>query len=131
MVLVSVPCDGAAPSRCGALDIVPLDARLYVGGGCPSLLAHRAVTQMVVYGRGCNCVGSACSYDIWRRVHVMVLLVSRRLLLITAAVNVCLSVGRCWPFKRAVHVHPRKLMYAACRLAVVTPTRTIQTSVSC
>jgi hypothetical protein len=49
MVLVSVPCDGAAPSRCGALDIVPLDASLYVGGGCPSLLTHRAVTQMVVY----------------------------------------------------------------------------------
>jgi hypothetical protein len=42
---------------------------------------------------GCGCVGPACSYRVRRYVRVMVLHLSPSLVLVTAAVNVCLSVG--------------------------------------
>ena len=115
------PCDGL--SRGIALDIASVDVRLSVGRGCDSSLAHRAVMRLEVSRRGCGCVCPACSCGVRCRVRVMVVLLSRRLLLVVAEVNVCLSVGRSWAFKREFNAHPRRLMYAACRLAVVAPTR--------
>ena len=110
-------------SRRVALDVASVDVRLSVGRGCVSLLVHRAVMRLVVSGRGWGCVGPAYNCRVRRRVRMMVLLLSRRLLLVTAAVNACLSVGRRWSLKRAVNKHARRLMYAACRLAVVALTR--------
>ena len=81
-------------SRRVALDVVSLYVRLSVGRGCVSLVADRAVMRLVVCGRRCGCVGPAYSCRVRRRVRVMVLLLSRRLVLVTAAVDVCLSVGR-------------------------------------
>ena len=80
-------------SRRAAVDVASVDVRLSVGRGCVSLLADCAGMRLVVSGRGCDCVGLACSCRVRRRVHVMALLLSRRLVLVTAAVNVCLSVG--------------------------------------
>ena len=90
--LVMCSSDGAAPvstrrtRRCRS--------RLSVGHGCVSLLDRRAVMRLVVSERGCGCVGPACSCHVRGRVRVMVLVLSRRLMLVTAAVNVFLSVGR-------------------------------------
>ena len=81
-------------SRSVALDVASVDVRLSIGRGCGSLVARRAVMRLAVSGRGCGCVSPAFSCHIWRRVSVMVLLLSRRLVLVTAAVTVCLSVGR-------------------------------------
>ena len=77
-----------------ALDVDSVDFRLSIGRGCGSLLAHRAVMRLVVRGRGCGCVGPGCTCRVQRRVSVMVLLLSRRVALVTAVVNVCLSLGR-------------------------------------
>ena len=112
-----------ALSRRVALDVASVDVRLSVGRGCASLIAHHAVMRLEVSERGCGCVGPACNCHVRRTVRVMELLLSRRVSHVTAAVNVCLSVGRCWSFKRSVKPHPQRLMYAACRLAVVAPTR--------
>ena len=71
-----------------------VNVRLSVGRGCVSLLVQRAVMWLVVSGRGCDCVGQACSCCVQRRVSVMELPLSRRLVLVTVTVNVCLSVGR-------------------------------------
>ena len=81
-------------SRCVAFNVASVDVRLSVGLGCVSLLVERAVMRLVVTGRGCGCVGRVRSCHVRRHVLVMVLLLSRRLLLVTAAVNVCLPVGR-------------------------------------
>ena len=81
-------------SRRVALDIASVDVRLSVGRGCGSLVARRAVMRLVVSGRGCGCVGPAYSCHVQCRLCTMVLLLSRRLLLVIATVNVCLSVGR-------------------------------------
>jgi hypothetical protein len=97
--------------------------RLTVGRGCASLHVPRTVMRLVVSGRGCGSIGPACRCHVRGHGRVMVLLLSRRLVLVSAAVNVCLPVGRSWSFKRDVNLHRRRLMYAACRLAVVAPTR--------
>ena len=81
-------------SRRVALGVDTVDVRQCVGRGCVSLFLHRAVMPLEVVGRGCGCIGPSCSCRVWRRVRAMVLLLSRRLILVTAAVNVCLSVGR-------------------------------------
>ena len=81
-------------SRRVALDVASIDVRLSVGRGCASWLAHRAVMRLVVCGCECGYVGSACSCCVRRRVCVVVPLPSRRLVLLTAAVNVCSPVGR-------------------------------------
>ena len=81
-------------SRRVALDIASVDVRLSLGRGCGSLVARRAVMRLVVNGRGCGCVDPACSCRVLRCSRVMVLLLSRRVALVTAAVNVCPSVGR-------------------------------------
>ena len=111
------------PSRRVAVDVASVDVRLTVSRGCASLFAHRAVVRLVVRGCGFGRVGPACSFRVRRRVSVMVLLLSQRRLLVTAAVNVCLSVGRWRSFTRDVNMHHRRLMHAACRLAVVAPIR--------
>jgi hypothetical protein len=77
-----------------ALDDPSVDVRLSAGRGCVSLVADRAVMRLVVSGRRCGCVSPVYSCRARRRSRVIVLLVSRRLSLVTAAVNVCLSVGR-------------------------------------
>ena len=77
-----------------ALDVASVDVRLSVGRGCVSLLVHSAVMRLVVSGRRCDCVRPVCSCRMRRRVLAMVLLMSRRLVLVAATVNVCLSVGR-------------------------------------
>ena len=76
------------------LDVASVDVSLSVGRGCASLLVERAVMRLVLDGRGCGCVGSTCSCRVRRYVRVMKLLLYRRLLLVTAAVSVCLSPGR-------------------------------------
>ena len=81
-------------SRRVALDVASVYVRVSVGRGCVSWLALRALLRLVVSRRGFGCVGRACSCRVRRRVSVIVLLLSRRLLFVTAAVNVCLSVGR-------------------------------------
>jgi hypothetical protein len=83
----------ALPRRV-ALDVASVDVRLSVGRGCASLLEHRAVAWLVVSERGCSYVGPACSCHVRGHVSVMVLLLSRRLVLVTAAVNISLAVGR-------------------------------------
>ena len=89
------PCDGA----CSCLDVSrvtsrQVDIRLSVGRRCASLLDHRAVMRLVVDGRGCGCGSPACSSRVQRLVRVMVLLLSRRLSLVTTTVTACPSVGR-------------------------------------
>ena len=81
-------------SRQVALDVASVDVRQSVGRGCASILVHRAATRLEVSGRGCGCVGPAFNCRARRRVRAMVLFLSRRLVLVTAAVNVCLSVSR-------------------------------------
>ena len=110
-------------SRRVALDVASVYVRVSVGRGCVSWLALRALLRLVVSRRGFGCVGRACSCRVRRRVSVIVLLLSRRLLFVTAAVNVGLSVVRWWSIKCHVNMHPRPLTHAACRLALVAPTR--------
>jgi hypothetical protein len=81
-------------SRRVAHDVASVDVRLSARRGCASSLDHRPVTRLVVRGHGCDCIGPACSCGACRQVSVMVLLLSRRLTLVTAAVTACLSVGR-------------------------------------
>jgi hypothetical protein len=71
-----------------------VNVRLSVGRGCVSLLDHRTVMRLEVGGREHGCVSPSYSCRARRQVRVMVLLLSRRVLHVTAAVNVCLSVGR-------------------------------------
>ena len=80
-------------SRRVALDVATVDVRLSVGRGCVSLLVHSAVMRLVLSGRGCGCVGPAYSCHVQRTVRVMALLLSLSLVLVTAVVHVCLSVG--------------------------------------
>ena len=82
------------PPRRVALDVASVDVRLSVARGCASFPVQRAVMRLVVRARGCVCVGTACSGRVRRWVCVMVLLLSRRLVSFSAAINGCLSVGR-------------------------------------
>ena len=92
---VLFPCNGNVLISSSLLLVAAtVNIRLSVGRGCASLLVHGAVMRLVVSGRGYGCVSQAYSCRARRRVRVMVLLLSRRLVLVTAAVNICLSVGR-------------------------------------
>ena len=75
---------------CVTLVVASVDVRLSVGRGCVSLLVNRAVS-LWTWIRLCR---SSVQLLVRRRVHVMVLLLSRRVSLVTVAVNGCLSVGR-------------------------------------
>ena len=63
---------------------------------CPSVVdaAPCSSTVLVVGGRGCGFLGPVCSCRVRRRVCVMVLLLSRRLVLVSAAVGVAGSDAR-------------------------------------
>ena len=117
------PCDGAAPvSTCRARRC--LSRRSSVRRSWMGLLARPSY---------CHAAGSQWTWVRLCRSSVQLSRPATRRCDGAASVSTCLArhcrgqrlsvVRRLWSFKSTVSLHPRRLMYAACRLAVVAPTR--------
>ena len=113
-------------SRRVSLDVTAVNVRLSVGRGCVSLVADRTVMRLVVSRRGCSCVSPACSCRVRRWGCVMVLLLSRRLVFVSAAINGCPSVGQACRQPAPPTAHARCLS-TSCRSSYPSTL----TSVSC